>query len=174
MELMWERMYGDNLRSGLVSDAEARSLATNQLTGATVYNPYNVANPVGIDGKIIPGAQLLYEEDWNKALFQTGQRQEYNIQAMGGNEKSRFMISGGYLDDEGMVKMSRFNRYSIRGKIDAGIGKWMTVGLNMGLSYSKQNYPTQGGSSIRNSVLFVRSVASIYPAYTRNRDEAYS
>ena len=173
MELMWERMYGDNLRSGLVSDAEARSLATNQLTGATVYNPYNVANPVGIDGKIIPGAQLLYEEDWNKALFQTGQRQEYNIQAMGGNEKSRFMISGGYLDDEGMVKMSRFNRYSIRGKIDAGIGKWMTVGLNMGLSYSKQNYPTQGGSSIRNSVLFVRSVASIYPAYTRNRDGSF-
>ena len=170
MELMWERMYGDNVRSGLVSDAQARQLATTQLTGATVYNPFNVANPVGTDGKIVSGAQLLYEEDWNKALFQTGQRQEYNIQAMGGNEKSRFMISGGFLDDEGMVKMSRFNRYSIRGKIDAGIGKWMTVGLNMGLSYSKQNYPTQGGSSIRNSVLFVRSVASIYPAYVRSKD----
>ncbi|MDD2492204.1 MAG: SusC/RagA family TonB-linked outer membrane protein, partial [Bacteroidales bacterium] len=173
MELMWERMYGDNLRSGLVSDTEARQLATNQLTGATVYNPYNVANPVGVDGKIVPGAQLLYQENWNDALFQTGQRQEYNIQVMGGNERSRFMISGGYLDDEGMVKMSKFNRYSIRGKIDANIGKWMTVGLNMGLSYSDQNYPTQGGSSIRNSVLFVRSVASIYPAYVRNRDGSF-
>lgn len=173
MELMWERMYGDNVRSGLVSDTEARQLATNQLTGATVYNPYNVANPVGVDGKIVPGAQLLYQENWNDALFQTGQRQEYNIQVMGGNERSRFMISGGYLDDEGMVKMSKFNRYSIRGKIDANIGKWMTVGLNMGLSYSDQNYPTQGGSSIRNSVLFVRSVASIYPAYVRNRDGSF-
>lgn len=173
MELMWERMYGDNLRSGLVTDAEARQRATNELTGATVYNPFNVANPVGTDGKIVSGANLLYQEDWNKALFQTGKRQEYNIQAMGGNERSRFLISGGFLDDEGMVKMSKFNRYSIRGKIDAGIGKWMTVGLNMGLSYSKQNYPTQGGSSIRNSVLFVRSVANIYPAYVRARDGSF-
>jgi len=173
MELMWERMYGDNLRSGQVTDEAARLLATNQLTATTVYNPYNVANPIGTDGKLVAGATLLYQENWEDALFQTGQRQEYNIQASGGSEKNRFMISGGYLDDEGLVKMSRFNRYSIRGKIDAGLGDWLKVGLNMGLSYSKQNYPTQGGSSIRNSVLFVRSVASIYPAYVRNRDGSF-
>lgn len=173
MELMWERMYMDNVRSGQVTDEAARLLATNQLTATTVYNPYNVANPIGTDGKLVSGATLLYQENWEDALFQTGQRQEYNIQASGGNEKNRFMLSGGYLDDEGMVKMSRFNRYSIRGKIDAGLGDWLKVGLNMGLSYSKQNYPTQGGSSIRNSVLFVRSVASIYPAYVRNRDGSF-
>lgn len=170
MELLWERMYMDNVRTGLVSDAEARTLATTQLTSATVYNPFSVDNPVGTDGKLVSGAKLLYEEDWNKALFQVGKRQEYNLQATGGNEKNRFMLSGGYLDDDGLVKMSNFKRYSVRGKIDAAVGDWFKVGLNMGLSYSKQNYPTQGGSSIRNSVLFVRSVASIYPAYERNRD----
>lgn len=173
MELMWERMYKDNVRSGLVTDEAARNLATTQLTATTVYNPYNVNNPIGTDGKLVSGAVLLYQEDWEKALFQTGKRQEYNIQASGGSEKNRFMISGGFLDDQGLVKMSKFNRYSIRGKIDGGIGNWLKVGLNMGLSYSKQNYPTQGGSSIRNSILFVRSVASIYPAYVRAKDGAF-
>lgn len=173
LELMWERMYMDNVRSGQVSDQAARTLATNQLISTTVYNPYSVDNPIGTDGKLVSGANLLYQEDWEKALFQTGKRQEYNIQASGGSENSRFMISGGYLDDEGLVKMSKFNRYSIRGKIDGRIGDWFSVGLNMGLSYSKQNYPTQGGTSIRNSVLFVRSVASIYPAYTRAKDGSF-
>jgi len=170
LELMWERMYKDNVRTGLVDDATARLNATNQLTAATVYNPYNVEKPVGTDGKVVSNAILLYEENWEKALFQIGKRQEYTIQALGGSDKSRFMISGAYLDDEGLVKMSKFNRYSVRGKIDGGVSDWMKIGLNMGLSYSKQNYPTQGGSSIRNSVLFVRSLASIYPAYERNKD----
>ena len=173
LELMWERMYKDNVRSGLVTDEAARNLATTQLTATTVYNPYNVNNPIGTDGKLVSGAVLLYQENWEKALFQTGKRSEYNIQASGGSERNRFMISGGYLDDEGLVKMSKFNRYSIRGKIDGGVGNWLKVGLNMGLSYSKQNYPTQGGSSIRNSILFVRSVASIYPAYVRAKDGSF-
>lgn len=73
-----------------------------------------------------------------KALFQIGKRQEYTIQALGGSDNSRFMISGAYLDDEGLVKMSKFNRYSVRGKIDGGVSNWLKMGLNMGLTYSNK------------------------------------
>ncbi|MEZ7884382.1 MAG: TonB-dependent receptor [Bacteroidales bacterium] len=171
MELNWERLYMDDLRTGLVNDATARLNASTKLIPSLVYNPYHAeAQPVGTDGKVKSNAILLYEENWEKALFQIGKRQEYTIQALGGSDNSRFMISGAYLDDEGLVKMSKFNRYSVRGKIDGGVSNWLKMGLNMGLTYSKQNYPTQGGSSIRNSILFVRSVANVYPAYERNKD----
>ncbi len=169
METQWAKGYKEAVDYGY-TDQQARSYATGSVLDYLVYNPYNVNNPIGEDGKLMSNAKLLYEENWYDVLFRTGQRQEYTLQAAGGSKEVRYLISGAYLNDEGLVRGSEFNRYSIRGKIDANMTKWLKVGLNMGLSYSTQNYPTQGGTSTRNSVQWVRSVPGIYPAYMRDKN----
>ena len=169
METQWAKGYKEAVDYGY-TDQMAREYATGSVLDYLVYNPYSVNNPVGTDGKILSNAQLLYEEDWYDVLFRTGQRQEYTLQATGGSKEVRYLVSGAYLNDEGLVQGSKFDRYSVRGKIDAQMTKWLKVGLNMGLSYSSQNYPTQGGTATRNSVSWVRNVASIYPAYMRDRN----
>ena len=172
MELHWERAYMDLVRSGQ-ADATARQTATNNLIPSLVYNPFSVDNPIGTDGKLVAGAKLNYQEDWYDALFRVGRRQDYSIQAMGGNQNSQYLISGALLDEDGTVKMSNYTRYNVRGKVDAKLKDWLKVGINLNLAYSKSNTPTQSGSSTRSSVLFVRGVSSIYPAYQRNRDGSF-
>ena len=169
METQWAKGYKDAVDYGY-TDQMAREYATGSVLDYLVYNPFSVNNPIGTDGKLVSNAQLLYEEDWYDVLFRTGQRQEYTIQATGGSKEVRYLVSGAYLNDEGLVKGSKFDRYSVRGKIDAQMTKWLKVGLNMGLSYSSQNYPTQGGTATRNSISWVRNTASIYPAYMRDRN----
>ena len=172
MELHWERMYRDLVRAGQ-SDAQARENATQGLIPSLVYNPYNLAQPIGTDGKLASGAILNYQEDWYDALFRVGKRQDYAIQAMGGNERSQYLISGAILNEDGIVRKSNYTRYNVRGKIDGKLKDWLKVGLNMGLTYSDSNTPTQGGTATRNSISFVRGVSSIYPAYQRNADGTF-
>ena len=169
METQWAKGYKEASDAGY-DDAKAREYASGSVLDYLVYNPFSVNNPIGTDGKLVSGAKLLYEEDWYDVLFRTGQRQEYTLQATGGSKEVRYLVSGAYLNDEGLVRGSKFDRYSVRGKIDANMTKWLRVGLNMGLSYSNQNYPTQGGTSTRNSISWVRNTASIYPAYMRDRN----
>lgn len=172
MEAQWAKGYKEGI-DAKYDDAKARKYATGSVLDYLVYNPYSVDNPIGEDGKLVSGAKLLYEEDWYDALFRVGKRQEYTIQATGGSKDVRYLVSGGYLDDQGLVKQSEFKRYSVRGKVDANMTKWLKAGLNMGLSYSDQNYPTQGGTATRNSMSWVRNTASIYPAYQRNKDGSF-
>lgn len=170
-EQRWRSLYNNFLPT--TTDAEARQLATDQVQGLLVYSPFDIDDPVGTDGKIKSNAKLLWNQDWNDALLRVGKRQEYNLQALGGTDKNRYLISVGYLHDDGIVKESKFDRYNVRGKIDSDLTSWLKVGLNMGLSYSEQNYPTQGGTSIRNSIGAIRMMSSIYPAYQRNRDGSF-
>jgi len=173
MELQWEKMYMDNTRvtgSGAMTDVQARQKATDQLIPTLVYNPYSVDSPIGTDGRLVSGASLNYQQDWYDELFRVGNRQDYSLQAVGGNEHSQYLISGALLNEDGIVRKSNYTRYNVRGKIDSKLRDWLKVGLNMGLAYSKSNTPTQGGTATRNSISFVRAVASIYPAYQINRD----
>ncbi|MFI3321560.1 MAG: SusC/RagA family TonB-linked outer membrane protein [Rikenellaceae bacterium] len=173
LETQWAKNYSLYQGNSSYTDAQAREAASKDVIGLLAYNPYDVATPIGTDGKLVAGANLLYQENWYDALFRVGKRQEHNFQALGGSETTRYLISGGYLSDEGMVKESKFDRVSARGKIDTELTPWLKAGLNMGLSYSNQNYPTQGGTSTRNSIQWVRNVASIYPAYVRGEDGQY-
>lgn len=170
----WRGMYNNFIYADTpLSAADAAKKASEQVQGLLVYSPFSIDNPVGLDGKIKPEAKVLWDEDWYDALLRTGQRQEYNLQAMGGTEKNRFLISAAYLHDDGMVQLSKFDRYNLRGKIDSDVTRWLKVGLNMGLTYSDQNFPTQGGTSYRNSIQAVRIMSGIYPAYQRNRDGSF-
>ncbi|MFA6060937.1 MAG: SusC/RagA family TonB-linked outer membrane protein, partial [Taibaiella sp.] len=69
--------------------------------------------------------------DMQAAILQTGKTQSYQISATGSTEKSRYMISGEYYDQSGIVKNTNFTRYSFRSNVDVDITKFLTVGLNL-------------------------------------------
>lgn len=58
------------------------------------------------------------DTDWQKEFFQTGRRENYNINFSGGSSgdksSSNFLISGDYFHQEGIVKGPDFKRYSLR------------------------------------------------------------
>lgn len=168
-QLTWEALKNEaTLNPSLVTGlgaASAADYASKSVVGTLIYNPFGVAQPVGVDGQIVAGAKSLWNEDWGKDLQQTGVRKEVNGSISGGGEATKYFVSGGYLDDQGVPIQSDFKRYTGRVKIDTKVNSWLTAGVNTNLAYSTQNYPAQTGSSYSNVVQWIRTVSSIYPQY---------
>ncbi len=171
-ELTWEALRNQaNITPGILTVTGAASpedYASQSVAGTLVYNPFGVANPVGLDGKIVAGAKNLWNDSWSDILTRTADRTDINMSISGGSDKTKYFISGGYLDDAGIPVESRFKRYSGRLKLDTKVNDWLNVGLNTSLSYSAQNYPEQGGSDYANVIGWIRNTSAIYPEYLRD------
>jgi len=170
--LTWEALRNQaNITPGLAASigaASSEDYASQSVAGVLVYNPFGVAQPIGPDGKLVSGAKNLWSEDWGKDLIRTGQRTDINGSVSGGSDKTRYFISGGYLDDQGLPIQSDFKRYSARFKVDTKVNDWLNVGINASGSYSTQNYPIQGGAAYSNVTGWVRTVSGIYPEFVRD------
>lgn len=166
-----------DLENGRTPDYEAAGIyASNNLIGQgdekqTAYNVYNVADNKLVDpvtGKLNPDAKLLYHDNWGDEMFNTGQRDEYNLSISGGDDKSSFFASVGYLNDEGYTINSNFKRYTSRLKYSRDLTSWLNTKFNISYSNSEQNFPTSSGSSFINGFAWTRNIAPIYPVYKRN------
>ncbi|MCF0055049.1 TonB-dependent receptor [Dyadobacter sp. CY356] len=82
--------------------------------------------------------------NWADQLLQTGSIQDYNISLSGGGKDSKFLISGAYFADEGVLKARDFQRASFRINTEATRSKF-TFGENLMISSSERNAPFQGG-----------------------------
>ncbi len=80
---------------------------------------------------------LQDKTDWFDETFQNGLMQNYQLSISDGNEKLRYMLSGGMLDEAGVIKSSFFRRYNIRASIENNVRDWLKINAN--ISYSDKN-----------------------------------
>ncbi|WP_231458508.1 TonB-dependent receptor [Pedobacter sp. Leaf132] len=176
MKLAWEAQK--NYAIGLNIPNPGQYASTNLITGTAntyglKYNPYNVANPIDANGNLVPGASLLWDTDWAKEGSNPSvRRKNVGLNIQGGSDKFRYFLSTDYLDQDGTVKNSNYNRLTTRFNGDANLRSWLKVGLNSSLAASKNNNPSQAGSAFSNAVQFARIVSSIYPLYRRDNNGA--
>ncbi|HLP72285.1 MAG TPA: TonB-dependent receptor [Bacteroidales bacterium] len=174
-ELMWEGWKNALVIANGQTPANAATLASGTSSSGIVnklggYNVYNVANDqlVGTDGKINPNAALLYADDWNKALEQTGIRQDYNLSLSGGSEKSTYFASLGYLNETGMIKWSDYNRFTGRIGAASQVNNWFKMDATLSGATSKQNGFLAEGTYTTNPFYYGRMMGPIYPIYQRD------
>jgi TonB-linked SusC/RagA family outer membrane protein len=79
-------------------------------------------------------------------------------------------MAANYLDQEGSIQTSNFQRVTTRMTIDSKVTNWLTAGINMFYSTSKQNYPDQSGNSFQSAQQWLYSVSSYYPLYKRDNN----
>jgi TonB-linked SusC/RagA family outer membrane protein len=96
-----------------------------------------------IDGRR-PASLLNETADWLDIAFRDGKTLNAELQASGGNEKTRFFISGGYFDQEGILFESKFNRTSARANIDHTATDKLTFSANINASYSENANAVSG------------------------------
>lgn len=68
--------------------------------------------------------------DWQDVIFRTAITQNHLISLSGATDKLSYRISGGYLDQEGIVLNSDYKRFSLRASVKGDITKWASFGLN--------------------------------------------
>jgi len=75
--------------------------------------------------------------DWQDAVFRDAWTQNHQLSISGGSDKTQYAISGGYMNQDGIVIGSNFNRYSTRLNLDQQVKEWLKVGVNM--TFAKTN-----------------------------------
>ena len=158
-ETTWKAIYFGAIDGGS-SESVAAQYATDNLANSLRMNPYSIAKPVGIDGKLDPSAKLLFEGDWNGELLKSRPTQEYSIDFSGKSDKNSYYYSVSYLDDKGIFTTQKFNRISARANVTSQVNDWLEMGTNTSFAHSLTDSPA--GSS---TVWFLRTVPSIYPVY---------
>ena len=75
-------------------------------------------------------AALGSGSDWQNAALKSGIMQNHELSVSGGDEKSRFLISGNYFDQGGIVTNTEFKRYSARINYERNITDKFKVSAN--------------------------------------------
>ncbi|MBK8088288.1 MAG: SusC/RagA family TonB-linked outer membrane protein [Chitinophagaceae bacterium] len=172
-ELFWESYRNSYVFGSGQSYAAAGTSASNVLTSSSglVYNAYNVPGNQLVDattGKLNPNAKLLWNESWADALFQNATRTNVNVNVSGANDKTNYLVSGGYLNEKGIAKFSGYNRYNFRADVNTEANNWLKVGLTVDGATDKREGLFAGGTATSNPFYYSRQMGPIYPVYQYN------
>ena len=74
--------------------------------------------------------------NWQNHVFQNAPISQYDLNLSGGNDKTKFFISGQYLDQKGIIISNAYKRYSGRINVDHQLKDWLSIGMNMNFSRS--------------------------------------
>ena len=132
------------------------------------YNAYIIPQGeylVTPDGKLNPNARLRYDDTFADALFDNAFRQEYNVSASGGNDRTDFYVSMGYLDNDSYVLGSSYERFTARANVNSQLKSWLKVGTNVGYSKATQNGVQENAGTASNPFAVARSWAPIFPVH---------
>ncbi|MBB5634560.1 TonB-linked SusC/RagA family outer membrane protein [Pedobacter cryoconitis] len=101
----------------------------------------------------------LYDTNWEKETYKPAFSQNHQLNLQGGNEKTLYSLSLGYLNQKGLAPTSGFKRYSVKMTLDNDVKSWLKVGGNVNLIRSIQRLVTDGNGSLN----VARAVAEEVP-----------
>lgn len=174
--LAWESLRnGYALSNPTATQATANLYATNNLITVLKQNVYNVAdNTLVVDGILNPNAKLKYTDlDWDREVAKTGFRQNYDLSFSGGNDKTTYYASLGYLNESGYIIKSDIQRFTGRLNVDTKLKDWLKVGMNLAANNSFGNNAIDGAdnaTSLVNPYYFSRRMGPIYSPFLHNAD----
>ena len=140
----------------LITAEEHTSLKNEQLRNLGFTERYG--NPNGN----YPRTPAEYGKgtDWQDEIFRVAPIQNYQLTFSGGTEKLRYLISGNYFNQDGIVISSNFKRYTSRINLDATISDKFKVGSNFTVSHSINNGVNETGTNGVVGAALTRSPAS--------------
>jgi len=163
-----------------VMDTEQYALMMDYVNGLTNYSA---------EGKLYyskdPATQQLYYDqskyhrvdtirsnspsNWWDAITQTGFKQQYNLSVSGGDSKNKYMISGSYFDESGVVETSKYSRFNTRINLNNQLTSWLNLNSNIMYTNEKRKIVPEGDKSILKQALYQNPMI-----YTYNSKGYYS
>jgi TonB-linked SusC/RagA family outer membrane protein len=149
-------------------------LAVNIFGVKEQYNPYNMPVAQLIDpvtGKVNPNAQLRYHQNWlDEVTAVNPLRQEYTVNLSGGDKKTKYYASFNYLDEQGLLKTTSFERLQGRLNVSSQIKPWIKIGGDANVAFNKTDNQGATGSANTNVWYSAQNMAPIYPIYELDAD----
>jgi TonB-linked SusC/RagA family outer membrane protein len=144
-----------------VASGPETALLTNESRLNTVKDNPALPAPVLIAN---PEQQPTYNR--TDDLFRTAATHNYEISAQGGTAQSTYYIGFGYLNQEGIVKPSDFNRYTARLNYDNYLSRNLKIGTSLNFTRTGRNVSSNDNNpqGVINSALYPRSYLPVFNA----------
>ena len=113
--------YAANLRQGRINDGQV-----DESGNALMWNPIWTA---AYDGK-------RKYTDWQDQMTRAAWRQSYNVSASGGNEKTQYNASVGFLRNQGIVVNTEYQRLTARASVNSEVNKFIAFGADVAWTHT--------------------------------------
>ncbi len=124
--------------------------------------------------------QRMFDEgrstDWQDLITQSGVYQNYNLGITGGSEKTTYYLGLDWVDQEGIIKNTGYQKGNIRFNLDSKLNNWLTMGAKFNVIRSSTNSSNTDGVAGMNSLdqgTMGSAIASKPSALIFNEDGTY-
>jgi TonB-linked SusC/RagA family outer membrane protein len=108
------------LRLGNISNANT---SPTPYTGASI----NYTRPDGILRTLATDLVDVTRYDYQDNIFQKGLGTDNYLSVSGGTDKTKYFFSGGYYNNEGIIKGTNFRRFNLKSRLESNISKYVTI-----------------------------------------------
>ena len=147
-----------NTQYAMMNAWEYRSYLAEILSTAGLYSaeqlqqlPYisdqkPVSQPWGVEGNA-DYYRYRQETDWQKEIFRSSVSQGYYLSIKGGDNIALYALSVGYLNHDGVIRNTDFQRYSTQFNSQINVLKILKMNTNMSFTYSDRQLVYEGEPS---------------------------
>lgn len=131
---LWLRTNGVGIYGGK-SEADIKTPFVPDYTEAQIANP-------------------AYNTNWFDEVSRMGFQTSHNLSVTGGNDNTKYLVSGSYFKQDGVIKNNAMERYSARVNLDQKLSKYVKMGINLNVSRNQyDNIPLGDGQNENSGVL---------------------
>ena len=176
VQLVYEALRNDVYVNDGASWTEAEAIGRATLgenLGGEYYNPfknYTWDNIINAEtGMVQADAQSVWNEDWLDAVTRKNAlRHEHQFSVNGGTEKTKYALSLGYLNEDGTLKTTSYQRYNARVNVDTKINDWFKANVGLNVAHSISNFSDYEGSSYSNVWYTAQFINPLFPVYLKD------
>lgn len=140
---------------GGLSESEISTPFVPTYTDAQIANPTNNTN-------------------WFDEISRLGFQTSHNLSVTGGNDNTKYLVSGNYFKQDGVIKSNAMERYSVRVNLDQKLSKYVKMGINLNVSRNEYDNILLGNGENENAGILV-SAAQFNPTLpVRDENGDYS
>ena len=133
----------NNVSVNISTGVQMRSRLQNLITGQDFVNFMNEGyTRQGTKPESLPFANGYNGDffNWEKAIIEKSSLvQDYNVSFDGGNDRTNYMLSAGYYNQDGLIEGQGYMKYSVHNNIQHKFNSWLTVGSSLQMTYSTLN-----------------------------------
>jgi TonB-linked SusC/RagA family outer membrane protein len=116
-----------------------------------------------------------YDTDWQKAVLNNSAAQiDHNLSLGGGSENTKYFLSMGYTEQDGVAKANSMDRYTLRTNLEHDVNKWLKVGGNVALTRTVYDGLNTGRNSLSGNMFNAIRQLPNTPIYNENHPTGYN
>lgn len=116
-----------------------------------------------------------FDTDWQKAVLNSNALQvDHNLSFSGANEKTKYFMSLGVADQDGIAKSNSMIRYNMRSNLEHKINNWLTFGGSISLTQTEYEGLNTGRSSLSGNMFNAIRQLPNTPIYDASNPTGYN